>query len=113
MIRFVRDIMRILNLACQEHTALFSRALDEPLRPGERVGLWLHMRVCAGCRRFERQMRAMREMARSLASGLEGGEAMPAGVRRRIGESLAVDSMDVRARREDRAKAGGDSGPTV
>ncbi|MEZ6235506.1 MAG: hypothetical protein R3B68_15075 [Phycisphaerales bacterium] len=107
MIRFVRDIVRVLNLACEQHTALFSRELDEPLRPGERAGLWLHVRVCAGCRRFRRQMRAMREMARSLASGLEGGEAMPAGVRRRIGESLDVSRGDGGG--EGRAKAGGES----
>jgi hypothetical protein len=91
VIGFVRDAVGILNLACREHTALFSQELDAPLRRGQRVGLWVHLRVCEGCRRFRRQVRAMRLVARTLAHEFEHGEPMPAAVRARLGRRLAGD----------------------
>lgn len=79
-------------MACQDHTALLTRQLDEPLSPGETVGLAIHIRICAGCRRFRRQMRALRDLAGSIGAGLEQGPGMPQAARERLGRRLEDES---------------------
>jgi hypothetical protein len=81
---YLRDIFRVLNLPCREHTALLSRQLDEPLAPGERLGLRLHLVYCRGCRMYRNQIVLLRSLAARLTEDLERGDVMPQDVRDRI-----------------------------
>lgn len=49
---------------CQETSELLSQRQDRPLRLIERVGLYLHLAVCTGCRQFGRQLAFMRTALR-------------------------------------------------
>ena len=84
MITFVRDCWRVLSMACAEHTVLLSRQMDERLRPGEALGLALHIRVCAGCRAFRRQLRRIRDLGAMLGDEVDGGGGMPESARARL-----------------------------
>ena len=48
------------GVTCKEAAQLVSKMQDLPLSFGERFGLRLHLLICAGCSRFERQMRMLR-----------------------------------------------------
>ncbi len=48
-------------LSCKEATRLMSQSLERPLTLGERVGLRVHMMICVGCRRAERQFKFLRD----------------------------------------------------
>ena len=52
-------------LPCSEVTRLVSQSLDRRLGLMERVGLYLHFRLCDGCRRFREQMAFIRHACRS------------------------------------------------
>jgi hypothetical protein len=45
---------------CKETSVLLSQKQDRALRFGERVGLYLHLAACEGCRRVQRQFAFMR-----------------------------------------------------
>ena len=45
---------------CRETSALLSQKQDRALSLVERVGLYLHLAACAGCRQFGRQLAFMR-----------------------------------------------------
>jgi hypothetical protein len=47
-------------LTCKDASHLISEREDRPLTWRERLGLRLHLWICNNCRRFERQMAAMR-----------------------------------------------------
>jgi predicted anti-sigma-YlaC factor YlaD len=51
-------------MSCREASALMSQRLERPLSALERVGLWLHLRACAACRRFEGQLALLRDAMR-------------------------------------------------
>ena len=55
-------IMRIPT--CRETSALLSQRQDRALGLVERVGLYLHLAACAGCRQFGRQLAFMRAALR-------------------------------------------------
>lgn len=52
-------------LTCKEASVLISEGQDRKLRMHERVGLRMHLWICANCARFDRQMRLMRRVLRS------------------------------------------------
>jgi len=81
---FVRDMCRVLGMACREHTELLSRQLDAPLSRGEAFGLAVHVRVCAGCREFRSQLRRMRELGGALGREVGGVGGMPEAARERL-----------------------------
>lgn len=89
MIGFCRDAVRVLKMRCIEHTALMSRAAESPLTRGERAGLRLHTAYCTGCRRFEKQLKLIRQLAASLGHESDAGEAMPADAQARVARALA------------------------
>lgn len=67
---------------CRDISALVSRAMDEDLRPSERLRVRFHLLMCGACRRFERQVRLLRSAARQAAARAlrdDGGDP-PAGV---------------------------------
>lgn len=87
MIQFVQDVRAVLTAPCREHSVLLSRELDEPLRPGQRAGLWLHLRVCRACRSFKAHLRRMADLhASDPGPGVDA--AMPDSVRARINEAV-------------------------
>jgi hypothetical protein len=56
-------------LSCQQATELMSQAQDRPLNFGERIGLRLHVLICAGCANYQRQMDVLRFACRRFGSG--------------------------------------------
>lgn len=53
-------------LNCHQATQLASQRLDEPLPPGRRLALTLHLVMCVYCRRFARQIGRLRLLAGNL-----------------------------------------------
>jgi hypothetical protein len=53
--------MSFLNRNCRDVTALVLAGLDRELGLLERLAIRVHMRICAACPRFERQVALMRE----------------------------------------------------
>ncbi len=78
-------------LTCKQASALVSQSLDRRLSWRERLGLRLHLVICAACARFARQVRLLHAAARAFA---EAGVAadlparLSAPARQRIAESL-------------------------
>ena len=52
-----------LSPTCREASRLQSEALEHPLPPVRRLGLWLHLLICKWCRRYGRQVRFLRQAA--------------------------------------------------
>jgi len=92
VIRFVRDMARVLTMPCREHAALFSRQLDVPLSRGEAFGLRLHIVYCGGCRRFRSHLRHLQSLGRALAEQAESQPGLPADVRERIHARVARET---------------------
>lgn len=49
--------------SCRDVAAWVSEGMDHRLPPGKRLSLRLHLLVCKLCRRYERQLRLLREGA--------------------------------------------------
>ena len=47
-------------ISCKEASRLASQQLERQLTLGERVRFRLHLAICVGCRRMERQFRFLR-----------------------------------------------------
>jgi hypothetical protein len=56
-------------LNCHEATKLMSESQERPLALTEKAPLKLHTMMCAGCRNFGEQMKALRVMTRAYAKG--------------------------------------------
>jgi len=89
VIRFVRDMLRVLGMPCREHVVLFSRQLDAPLSHGETFGLRVHIVYCGGCRRFRKHLRHMQSLGQTLAQQAETEPGLPADVRERLNARVA------------------------
>jgi hypothetical protein len=94
MITFIRDVLKVLTMPCKEHTVLFSRQLDVRLPAGEAAGLRIHVLYCAGCARFRRQIRRVRELSATIGAELSGGEGMPGAARERIERHVKMASRE-------------------
>jgi hypothetical protein len=92
MIGFMRDVIRVLGMPCREHTALFSKQLDEKLPRGIAAGLRIHILYCSGCRRFRAQIRKLQALANAIGQDLESGERLPETVRDRLLRNAADKS---------------------
>jgi hypothetical protein len=53
-------------IPCRHAHALISARMDGPLDGGDRLRLWLHLRLCALCKHIDRQMAFMREAMRRI-----------------------------------------------
>lgn len=66
-----------LSLDCRQASRAQSDALEGPLPASKRTGLWIHLRLCALCRRYGRQLqflhRAAHDHAESLTDPAPGG----------------------------------------
>ena len=56
-------------LSCQQATELMSQEQDRQLSLVERLGLRLHVLMCAGCNNCRRQMDVLRAACRRFGSG--------------------------------------------
>lgn len=92
MIKFTRDMLRTAAAPCSTHAQHISRRMDGHLSAGERSGLWLHLRGCAACRAFARQLERLRSLARAEAAARPAPDTMPADVRSRL--STTVTSVE-------------------
>jgi hypothetical protein len=79
-----------LSLNCREASRAQSDALEAPLPPAKRVGLWIHLLLCKWCRRYGRQLRLLHCAAHEHAAQLAetGPEKLPADARARIKQRL-------------------------
>lgn len=48
-------LMNTLMLSCRKATLLMEQRTMAPLNVVDRMQLWMHLRVCDGCRAFEKQ----------------------------------------------------------
>jgi hypothetical protein len=55
-------------IPCRHAHELMSARMDRPLPAGDRLRLWLHLRVCEMCARIARQMDFIRSAMRRLGS---------------------------------------------
>jgi len=55
--------LRVLMPTCREALRLQSKALDRPLPPSRRPGLWAHLLLCKWCRFYGQQIRFLRHAA--------------------------------------------------
>lgn len=88
MTRFVLDLGRSLKKKCVHHSETISRSMDAPLRPGERAGLWLHLRLCRACRRYRQQLLRLRAILQGTGAPDGSAETMPAETRARLADRL-------------------------
>lgn len=51
-------------LTCKEASRLLSQSLDQPLPPGKRLELRLHVWLCGACSNFEKQLLFLKRAAR-------------------------------------------------
>ncbi|GAA3528880.1 zf-HC2 domain-containing protein [Zobellella aerophila] len=54
-------------LNCHKATRLMSEAQDRPLTLNEKLALKVHTLMCSACSNFEKQLPALRRMARTFA----------------------------------------------
>jgi hypothetical protein len=54
-------------ISCKEATELMSQEKDRPLGWGERLALQVHLKICAGCTNYRRQMDLLRAACRRLS----------------------------------------------
>jgi predicted anti-sigma-YlaC factor YlaD len=76
---------------CQETAHLVSEGLDRDLSRLERIGLRLHLALCGNCRRFRRQVGALRRALPRLLRALEENRqvVLPPEARERLRGKLA------------------------
>ncbi|KLU07500.1 hypothetical protein RISK_000578 [Rhodopirellula islandica] len=48
-------------LSCKEVSQLVSESLDRPLPIGQRISVWIHLRMCRLCSAFRRDQMVLRE----------------------------------------------------
>ena len=54
-------------ISCKEASRLVSQQQDADMSPWQRLVLRLHLAVCDGCERFERQLRFLRTAMRKYS----------------------------------------------
>lgn len=52
-------LMHTLFLSCRKAAELIEQQSFAPLPPGQKVQLWMHTRICAGCKVFQHQNELM------------------------------------------------------
>jgi hypothetical protein len=92
--KLMRMLIRLLKMTCEGAASLVSGSLDRRPTGLERLAMRLHLLVCPGCRRFERQMWFLRSVMarwelRTKDEDAPPGLQLPPDVRERIREALA------------------------
>lgn len=63
-------------LTCRESSRLLSEDLDRPLSRAERMALRLHLALCRRCRRFARNVLALRDLLGRMTEQCLTGESL-------------------------------------
>lgn len=63
-------------LNCKQTSLLVSQSLDRKLNWRERMAVRLHLWICVYCRRFMRQLLAMRIALKRLSQDIEADESI-------------------------------------
>ena len=90
------SILKILTLKCREAAELTSASMDGDLTRADRWALRLHLMVCTACRRYRRQLRALRQFLERATRQLESGgdlpgPPLPEGLRQRLRGTFEAD----------------------
>ena len=87
--KLLSAIKLILTLRCEESSRLISESLDRDLSLTERTAIRLHQLGCWSCRRLGRQLRFIRDAARTAGKAeLFGSQQLPDAARSRIRDAL-------------------------
>jgi hypothetical protein len=70
----IRSACAELSPNCREAVRAQSEALDRPLSPAKRIGLWMHLLICKWCRRYGKQIGFLRDAAREHQEQFAGAE---------------------------------------
>ncbi len=82
---------------CRETARLVSESMDRKLPLFKRMTIWLHLRMCRYCRRFEQQLAKIRQISRYINQHLEAldsSAALPDEARERIRTALRTHLTD-------------------
>ncbi len=90
-----RGIWGLLNMRCDEVVQFVSQDHDRDLTRAERFAIRTHLLYCTACRRYRRQIAALRQALRLHVKQIQhlkpGGQlALPAEARARISRALAT-----------------------
>jgi|SRR5271155_970915 len=79
-----------LSPNCKEAVRLQSGALDRPLPLLRRIGLRIHLGLCAWCSRYGRQIKFLRTAAQHCDHNHEAKLTLPVEAKERIKRTLAA-----------------------
>jgi hypothetical protein len=82
--------IRALSPNCREAIRLQSAALDRPLPRPQRIGLRLHLVLCAWCLRYGKQITFLRNAAQHCDHDHAPKQILPREARERIKQALAA-----------------------
>lgn len=71
-------------LSCRETARLIAASKERRLSFKERIQLYLHLRACALCKRFQKQMDLLEESLRRVVGASESKATLPPEAQRRI-----------------------------
>lgn len=80
---------------CKETSRLVSHSMDRQLPLFKRMLVWMHLRMCKHCKRFEQQLLKMREISRHINHHFETFDtamSLSAEARERIRKTLRAHS---------------------
>src|SRR5437870_4849271 len=80
------DVIRRLSPRCKEAARVISDSLDRRPDLLDRTGLFLHVLICAPCRRYQRSVKFLRMKMKQFAKlpAPDPGQSMPVDGRSRI-----------------------------
>ena len=86
----IKTVCTELSPDCRAAVRAQSEQLDHPLTWSQRLGLWLHLRLCRWCHRYGRQIRFLRTAAQAQAESpaADTGPQLTAAARERIRQRL-------------------------
>jgi hypothetical protein len=68
--QIIRNLREVLWMDCREASRAQSEMLDHPLPLPRRLGIRLHVAICAWCRRYGQQIRGLHEATHDRAEDL-------------------------------------------
>jgi hypothetical protein len=80
--------IRALSPNCKEAIRLQSEALDHPLPRIQRIGLRMHLALCAWCSRYGKQIKFLRAAAQQCDHDHAPAQTLPPAARERIKQAL-------------------------
>jgi hypothetical protein len=85
-------LWRVLSLRCEEASRLSSESLDHDLASADRLAWRLHLLICVSCRRYRRDILALRRISNQMADSVDRlGTTLPDDARERIKRALKGD----------------------